>query len=178
MINDHHEAALCDFGVARMLDDVVTGFTTSNPAMSLPFASPELLDGERGRTYTDVYAFAGLCLQVCWPLTQRAAHFKHSSNQVLSGEPPHYKKRKNVAHITLAIATGKLPEPTDHPINLPRHALEALWALLRRCWATAPADRPPMSEVMGEVCTQAIDNVVRSFKPSSQMQRIREIVSA
>ncbi|KAG8887988.1 hypothetical protein FRB99_004179, partial [Tulasnella sp. 403] len=75
LVTDLHEASICDFGVARVLDDTLTGFfATSNPVFTLTFAAPEVLDGDvRPGTAADVYSFAGLILQV------------------LSGKPPYWE---------------------------------------------------------------------------------------
>jgi len=133
LVTDDHEASICDFGVARVLDNISTGYTTSNPGHTLAFMSPELLDGDKGGTPADVFAFAGLILQT------------------LSGCAPYHKIRRSAATVTLRIATGKTPEPVDHPIELPQAALTTLWSLLLCCWTTSPEKRPPMSEVMAKL---------------------------
>lgn len=64
LINDAEEASICDFGVSRMMDELSTGFTTSNPVLTLSFAPPEILNGGKGDTTADAFAFGGLMLQV------------------------------------------------------------------------------------------------------------------
>ncbi|KAG8897174.1 hypothetical protein FRB99_008387, partial [Tulasnella sp. 403] len=89
LINDDHKASLCDFGIARILDNIASGFyTTTNQAMTLPFASPEMQLGKRVDTAADVYSFAGLILQA------------------LSGIHPYWEIRAAPAMITLNICMG------------------------------------------------------------------------
>lgn len=64
LINDAEEASICDFGVSRMMDELSTGFTTSNPVLTLSFAPPEILNGGKGDTTADAFSFGGLMLQV------------------------------------------------------------------------------------------------------------------
>ncbi|KAG8898930.1 hypothetical protein FRC01_010719 [Tulasnella sp. 417] len=64
LINDAEEASICDFGVSRMMDELSTGFTTSNPVLTLSFAPPEILNGGKGNTTADAFSFGGLMLQL------------------------------------------------------------------------------------------------------------------
>lgn len=68
LVNDTEEASLCDFGLARIIQEMRTGLTTSGQGQGgKGFTAPELLDCEDGQqksTESDVYAFGGLILSV------------------------------------------------------------------------------------------------------------------
>lgn len=69
LVNDSDEASLCDFGLARFVQDMKTGLTTSGQGQGgKGFTAPELLDCEEGggkkTTESDVYAFGSLMLNV------------------------------------------------------------------------------------------------------------------
>lgn len=57
---------LCDFGLARMLEDASSGLTTTcSPKYTLWYASPELVNNNSRHTLaSDVWAFGCLLLQV------------------------------------------------------------------------------------------------------------------
>lgn len=134
LINDAEEASICDFGVSRMMDELSTGFTTSNPVLTLSFAPPEILNGGKGNTTADAFSFGGLMLQA------------------LSGKAPYYRWRKIPARITLAVMDGKQPQQADHPITrLPIRALSDAWALMKRCWNKEQSDRPTMKNILDDL---------------------------
>ncbi|KAG8940443.1 hypothetical protein FRC04_005270 [Tulasnella sp. 424] len=134
LINDAEEASICDFGVSRMMDELSTGFTTSNPVLTLSFAPPEILNGGKGDTTADAFAFGGLMLQA------------------LSGKAPYYKWRKLPARITLAVMGGSQPQQADHPITrLSPKAVNEAWALMKRCWNKERSDRPTLQNIMDTI---------------------------
>jgi len=136
LINDEREASICDFGVARVLDNVSTGWTTSNPGYTIRFASPEVLVGEKGGTPSDVYSFARLILHV------------------LSGKLPFYNEKKGTAGVTMKVIRGEPLSREDYSFPLPEPAFSMLWGVLSRCWSFEPRDRPGINEVLtllGEV---------------------------
>ncbi|KAG9036509.1 hypothetical protein FS837_001658, partial [Tulasnella sp. UAMH 9824] len=64
IITDKIEAALCDFGIARVMSDFTTGVTTRNPgAGTIRYQAKELLlDASQPTNMSDLYAFGGLIL--------------------------------------------------------------------------------------------------------------------
>ncbi|KAJ3564726.1 hypothetical protein NP233_g8097 [Leucocoprinus birnbaumii] len=64
MITDSGEACLTDFGLAKIL--YVPGYTTSSPAGTCRWMSPEILDGDDfyPTTASDIWAFAMTILEV------------------------------------------------------------------------------------------------------------------
>ncbi|KAG9027828.1 hypothetical protein FS837_004158, partial [Tulasnella sp. UAMH 9824] len=132
LVNDSGEAALSDFGLSRILQELgePTGLTTSEtPRGTLTYMAPELLEEERSRPNreTDVYAFGGLILAV------------------MSGKPPFGHLRE--VTILRRISRGQTPKSDEHP-DLPPD--DELWNLVRRCWDINPTARPTMREVLRE----------------------------
>lgn len=68
LVNDSREASLCDFGLARFIQEMRTGLTTSGQGQGgKGYIAPELLDCEEYEKKTmesDVYAVGGLILHV------------------------------------------------------------------------------------------------------------------
>ena len=66
LVSNELRALLCDFGLAKALDDEgsSSGFTTSKMPMSTRFASPELAMGDPRDFKSDMWAWACLLLQV------------------------------------------------------------------------------------------------------------------
>ncbi|KAG8896724.1 hypothetical protein FRB99_008689 [Tulasnella sp. 403] len=129
LIDTEGNAELCDFGLAKVLDDVSTGFTTSTGnGGTLPYMSPEVLEGAKGGTPADIYAFAGLILQT------------------LSGQPPFYQYPKG--RVVLLVAQGQTAERHNHQIDAPNAALDAIWKVLKECWAKDPNRRPDSQKLL------------------------------
>jgi len=138
LITDQGEAELCDFGLAKALEDVRTGFTTSSgsgPGGTTLYMAPEVLnEGERS-TASDIYSFG--CVIV----------------DVVSGIPPWGKTAPG--KIVLQVASGKTPPKDIHVLSgFPQAVVDQLWALMNRCWSFEPTDRPKAGEVattLGEI---------------------------
>lgn len=67
LIDDFGNAQLCDFGLAKVLEDVPTGLTTTTPvACTLRYAAPELVKAEvlRHTLQSDLWAWGCLFLGV------------------------------------------------------------------------------------------------------------------
>lgn len=67
LIDDDGNAQLCDFGLAKVLENVPTGLTTTTPpACTLRYAAPELVKAEAllHTLKSDVWAWGGLVLAV------------------------------------------------------------------------------------------------------------------
>ena len=69
LVNADCQLKICDFGLARVLDDHPSGLTTTNHnvQMTVRFSSPELhLEDARRTLESDVWAWGCLLLQVRW----------------------------------------------------------------------------------------------------------------
>lgn len=77
LVTDSCEAALCDFGLARTIQEMSTGLTTTGRAIGAKgFVPPEHRDCEGPVEMTsrsDVFAFGGLTLHVSWSSASRCA---------------------------------------------------------------------------------------------------------
>lgn len=84
LIQDNQEAGLADFGLARVLDGLYTGLTTSTTNQGTPaYMAPEVhtRDGCRAELPADVWAFACLILAVSftvgYSLTQPLIYYSN-----------------------------------------------------------------------------------------------------
>ncbi|KAG8873415.1 hypothetical protein FRB98_009024 [Tulasnella sp. 332] len=129
LVNNDEEASLCDFGLARFVQELKTGLTTSRQGQGgKGFTAPELLDceegGEKKTTESDVYAFGSLMLYT------------------LSGKAPFH--HKSVSQTISEVCSGR-PVPKDRHPNIDPNA--TIWLLMQRCWKLLPKNRPTMDEV-------------------------------
>ncbi|KAG8905736.1 hypothetical protein FRB99_008373 [Tulasnella sp. 403] len=75
LITDEPRAVLCDFGLAKTMEEMPSGLTTStfNQAGSLPYESPELVHGTSQRSReTDVWAWGCLLQEI---FTERCPYY-------------------------------------------------------------------------------------------------------
>lgn len=130
LVNDFREAALSDFGLSRVIQelDISTGLTTgAGPKGSQNYMAPELFEDADSKPTleADVYAFGGLILAV------------------MTGSPP-FAQVNSLAKIMFRIIQGKVPQPDEHP-QLQRD--DPLWSLMVQCWARERQKRPILSDV-------------------------------
>lgn len=66
LVNDQGKAMLCDFGLARILEEIPSGLTTSRAKTgTLRYLSPELLgEDPRHTCQSDAWAWGCLVLEV------------------------------------------------------------------------------------------------------------------
>ncbi|KAJ6558366.1 kinase-like domain-containing protein [Mycena capillaripes] len=139
LISNKGCAVLSDFGLSRTLERP-TGYTTStcSAAGSLPWSSPELIrpwfqtqEARVKKTLaSDVWAFACTVYELLTDTTPYTS-FKLSPQTFL-------EFAKTIQHITpleaLPAQPGQIPD--------------RIRAILERCWALQPAERPSMAEVV------------------------------
>ncbi|KAG9012616.1 hypothetical protein FRB90_006580 [Tulasnella sp. 427] len=134
VIQDNLEAALCDFGVSRVIVSFEKGSkseltTTGNKVGGTAgYISREILEDTSPEPSGDVFSFGGLILAA------------------LSGKDPFWKK-KNEATKIAAVCKGFHPSPEDHT-QLP--ADDPLWGLMVECWNQVPTSRPTMNKVLDQ----------------------------
>ncbi|KAG8909006.1 hypothetical protein FRB99_000109 [Tulasnella sp. 403] len=126
LISDSGEAELCDFGLSKILDDTPSELTSSGlGAGTLRWMAPELLDGQKPTTQSDIYSFGCLVLEV------------------MTGKLPFVKQEFMVAIIDAKRTRGI--EPADYPEI---DQTDLLWSIILECCARDPALRPTADQVL------------------------------
>ncbi|EIN12091.1 kinase-like protein, partial [Punctularia strigosozonata HHB-11173 SS5] len=131
-IDEAGHAQLCDFGLASLMDIILT---TAAEGSSARWAAPELHDpdrfgdGEFRRTReSDVYAFGCMCLEM---YTLR---------------PPFHEIPRDITVILRVLEGARPPRPSaeqGHARPLP----DEMWILMQACWSTSPAERPTVKMI-------------------------------
>ncbi|KAG8903765.1 hypothetical protein FRB99_002792 [Tulasnella sp. 403] len=135
LITDGQRAALCDFGLAKTMESMPSGLTTStfNQGGSLPYESPELLLGKSMRSpESDVWAW-GCLLQ-----------------EIFTGKAPYYWAN-NVGAIVKWIVQD-IPPASIGDLDCPI----SIRSLLTYCWRTRPAIRPTMMQCVNVLSDESI----------------------
>lgn len=133
------ERQLCDFGLARMLEDEPSGLTTTGlPRLTLYYASPELLNNVAGHTLkSDVWAWGCLFLSVSSGYLYVRYSNVPDSAQIMAGSRP-YPSHTEIS-VVLAIAQGR------SPANLGELTGSEFFLIVRdRCWRISSEVRPSM----------------------------------
>ena len=68
----------------------------------------------------------------------------------MTGEHPFMEIRR-AASVPVAVTNGQLPARPVNPLFVDRGLDDRLWALLTRCWAHRPSERPNIFEVSEEL---------------------------
>jgi hypothetical protein len=123
-------AKLADFGLSRLAGSMTRAGSTQGGARgSMPFMAPELSDVAQPSAQSDMYALGML---LC---------------MLLSGERPFAQLPSDRA-IIKAVDAGQRPA-------LPATTPDQLRALVGRCWAAVPAERPAAMDAMIELIAMA-----------------------
>ncbi|KAJ7224674.1 kinase-like domain-containing protein [Mycena pura] len=122
---------IANFGLSRIVEDIGMDTQSHGVSDSYRWFAPELCTGDGSRSFSsDVYAYGMTVLEL------------------LTHQHPY----SNIKHTTMAVlksAAGEKPErPTAPPRVLERGLDDAVWALLGRCWALEPAQRPNIQAVL------------------------------
>ncbi|KAJ7631920.1 kinase-like domain-containing protein [Mycena polygramma] len=136
LVSDDGNACLADFGLTRVIDDVISDTsgalgTSSNHAGSVRWFAPELIDPtlfgcERFvRTpASDVYAFACVCLEA----------------KLLTGRRPFSEVPQDIT-VMLKVRDGERPAR-------PAAMSDTLWELVTAAWAPGITDRPRIEKII------------------------------
>ncbi|KAJ7585350.1 kinase-like domain-containing protein [Mycena floridula] len=131
LITDQGNAVICDFGLSRVLQDLVgSGYSTSSLAGSIPWQAPELFSvGHRKTFASDIWALG------C------------TVYEILTGNTP-YSYIRNAFAIGDLIRQGGTPLlPSDEII----HDFPAIRELLLACWVVGPTSRLLIGEFVRRV---------------------------
>lgn len=127
-INSTGDAQLADFGLSKVFDAAAEqdpGSSRSAYPGVLVYQAPELHDGERRTTATDVFAFGMLVVHA------------------YSGQRPLVSAKNDVA-IIIALSQGMRPQRAEVARD---DFCDVMWEQAQACWAQDPAARPAMSSV-------------------------------
>ncbi|KAG8896866.1 hypothetical protein FRB99_008607 [Tulasnella sp. 403] len=122
LITKQNRAVLCDLGLARTMEAMPSGLTTStfNQAGSLPYSSPELILGTSKRTpWSDVWAWGCLLQEV---YIVHTLHFMlqllmSGFGQIFSGKTPYH--RANNPGVIVKWIIGDIPPAAANDIACP-----------------------------------------------------------
>ncbi|KAG8900061.1 hypothetical protein FRB99_006271, partial [Tulasnella sp. 403] len=145
LITDEGRGAICDFGLAKSMESMPSGLTTStfNQGGSLPYESPELLSGDSLRTpESDVWAW-GCLLQ-----------------EIFTGKIP-YHWAVNPGAIVKWIVEDIPPAVLDSIVCPDR-----VRRLLVHCWQRDPSMRPTM-----EQCVQVLSGNESRLPTTAAIER-------
>ncbi|KAG8901306.1 hypothetical protein FRB99_005406, partial [Tulasnella sp. 403] len=167
LITTDHVAVLCDFGLAKTMESMPSGLTTStfNQAGSLAYESPELVLGTSLRSLeSDVWAWA--CVL----------------QEIFTGRLPYYWA--NNPGVIVNWITQSIPPAVLADILCPHH----IRRLLRCCWQTSPDIRPTTFQCVlvllgdsstvdkdahGNVCRDHADNLLTELEELSGLDFTR-----
>ncbi|KAG8955131.1 general transcription repressor [Tulasnella sp. 424] len=158
LITDRVEAVLCDFGLARLVDGLPSGLTTTKTTKgSIRYMSPELLDEDPRHTlYSDIWAYGCLVLKV------------------MTGSLP-YSSRRSDQQVLLALAL-KQPPASSPDMELQD---EMLKMLLTRCWDINPSERPLASTCLSYLTKPIPDELqLHEVEKARAASEIRQLTSS
>ncbi|THH05918.1 hypothetical protein EW145_g4447 [Phellinidium pouzarii] len=135
LIDAGGHAIITDFGLAKVKEvSEVSELRSSLFAGSTRWMAPELLlaqvEDDRKppiSTFSDVYAFASVCLEV------------------LTGQLP-YAKRRNDHGVIMDILNGVKPT-SGIQVDIDDSKTEELWSMINECWDKIPRARPGMEKM-------------------------------
>ncbi|KZT22871.1 kinase-like protein, partial [Neolentinus lepideus HHB14362 ss-1] len=132
LIDDEGHARLADFGLSVLAEATRGAYSSSTPSGSTRWQSPELLDFDlpkfRKTTYSDVWAFGCVCLEIC------------TGRMPFPQIPPNRE-----VMVAVHILSGARPvRPDDEDVI---GLTDNLWHLMQKCWETVPTDRIPWQEL-------------------------------
>lgn len=154
LVDDQLVPYLADFGLSILYESTIK---SSKHGGSLRYEAPELLDPSRYglerlicTPQTDVFAFANVCVEVL-SLKHVPLHslIARSVVQLFSGREPFHASR--VGEVIHKVLSGQRPTRPSGRRPGSHHMPDAVWAIVQRCWAQRPQDRPNMDEVVRDL---------------------------
>lgn len=134
LIGDRLQALICDFGLARAVQDLPTGYTTQAGPGTDAYRAPELWLQSKPSLAGDVYAFGGMVLKCRTFL-----------------DPFHGKRKSEIS--TAIIKDCMVALAADHGVT----ELDPFYRFMCWCCQAIPEDRPPISIALGQLERQIRD---------------------
>ncbi|KAK7466334.1 Rho guanine nucleotide exchange factor [Stygiomarasmius scandens] len=135
LITPSGRASVADFGLSCIADSEVlrwTSMSTIHSGGTARWLAPEcLIDGLPVTYKSDIYAFGCVCYEI------------------FTGLVPFQELAKDPAVLYQLLSRKRPRRPLDEP-----QLTDTIWAVIERCWAHAPNDRPTASE-LPQLLTQA-----------------------
>eukprot|EP00771_Trimastix_marina_P000617 gnl/Trimastix_PCT/1636.p1 GENE.gnl/Trimastix_PCT/1636~~gnl/Trimastix_PCT/1636.p1 ORF type:complete len:694 (-),score=126.93 gnl/Trimastix_PCT/1636:1349-3142(-) len=132
LLNRMGEVKITDFGLSKTKTHAMTVVTTTR--CTPEYAAPEFLRSELINEAVDVFSF-GMCMWEVWVEQVPFASFRFAN---------HFEVAK-------AICEGRRPPLPKKVAPRYRDVYIRYCALMTRCWADAPTDRPSFREVLREL---------------------------
>ncbi|KAF8606250.1 kinase-like protein [Ceratobasidium sp. AG-I] len=145
LVSDHGTAKLADFG-DTILQEYTLEFTqtTKRNKTSLRWTAPELIseDSSGISKESDVYALGMTILEI------------------ITGKVPFAGKTDHAVMVAVT-RRNETPQRPDGFIPAESTNGDALWALLERCWAFRPQERPRVSEIVNNMRPMTQEGLLR-----------------
>ncbi|KAL4444223.1 hypothetical protein ABPG75_011960 [Micractinium tetrahymenae] len=132
LVDENWRVKVTDFNLSKTVKpagEASVGEVASNPL----WLAPEIFRGEKPTAASDVFAFAVVCYELLtWRLPWAGETLFKIPRRMLSGERP------------------AIPPPAELPgaDAGPLVGLETYIALIQKCWAAEPGDRPTFAEIV------------------------------
>ncbi|KAG8683483.1 hypothetical protein FRC11_013517, partial [Ceratobasidium sp. 423] len=135
LIADNGAPMLSDFGNSVLRDQSLQlTRTTVQTNVSPRWTAPEILEGSTSYSYAaDVYALGMTFLEV------------------ITGNVPFHKLQREQAIYAAILVRNETPERPEMHIPVDSRDGDALWSLLKKCWATEPGDRPSAVDAQTQI---------------------------
>jgi len=127
LIADGPHVLLADFGIARIADQS-RDTTTGSVLGTAEYLAPELISGQEPGPAGDLYSLGATLYEL------------------IAGQPPFTGNTAAVLHAHVSAAPKRPAEASDE-----------MWALISRCLAKAPADRPAATEAAAALTRLSAD---------------------
>jgi serine/threonine protein kinase len=136
LLDERMNARLSDFGISRVGEADARSSSMDGLAGDFHYICPSYRDTGRANEASDVYSFG---VVMC---------------ELLLGVPVHDAQRPHpriVDHLIATISQKRLKSAVDPLAHWNKDEAKAYARLCRRCTLSRPAERPPLSEIVGEL---------------------------
>ncbi|CUA78327.1 Tip elongation aberrant protein 1 [Rhizoctonia solani] len=123
-----HSLKIAGFGNATLSKyELKFAYSNDEPRFSLRWTAPEILDGEAKSKASDVYALGTVIYEI------------------ISGALPYAEV--NDTEVVLKVMKGEVPSRPESQLPSGVEYFDNFWAILTKCWAYDPAERPTAFDV-------------------------------
>lgn len=139
---------LCDFGTTRRAGDIRTQWQTAKePAATIGYAAPEVLNNAPHSTQSDVFSFAWVALGKSVTLPTTSGWSLTAISEILTGKHPYYWA--NSPHAVYGLVWNSVLPTSEKYQTISKE--NEVWPLLWACLKQDPDARPGILEVKGRV---------------------------